>query len=311
MAVALKANYPDFLTVDALPWLEEIIDQGRKVRPEEFRRFFRMNSTDKPHVQYTSFGTLGTFVQTDENDDVTFDVPNQGFDKTLTPLQYSLGFSVSKIAFDDDKIGPLRNLASHLGRSYTESRNILAADIFNNGFSNAFTGADGVELFSSLHLQDGSSVTFRNELATTADLSITSLRTALIDLRNFRDGRNKRINLRPNKLIIPPDLEFEAREILQSVGRSDTANRADNVFPKAELSLTGDSINVWNYLTDTDAWFLQAPEEDHWLIFLEREAFNVASDVRFRNRALETAAWSRFDIDWVNNGTGIFGVEGA
>ena len=180
----------------------------------------------------------------------------------------------------------MKNLASHLGRSYSETRNIIAADVFNNGFSSSFTGADGVELFSSLHLQDGSSVTFRNELATPADLVTTSLRTALIDFRNFRDGRNKRLNLRPSKLIIPPDGEFDAREILQSVGRSDTANRADNVFGKAELSLNGDSIKVWNYLTDPDAWFLQAPEEDHYMIFLEREKFNVSSDVNFRSRAL-------------------------
>ena len=311
MAVVLRSTFPDWMTTAALPWLEEVIDQGRKVRPEEFREFFRMQTTDNPHKQYTSQGTLGTFVETDENANVTFDSPNQGFDKTLTPLQYTLGFSTSRIAMDDDNQNVLNTLAQHLGRSYSETRNILSADIFNNGFSNSFTGADGVELFSSLHLQDGSSVTFRNELATTADLSISTLQTALIDFRNFRDGRNKRLSLRPNKLIIPPDNEFNAREILQSAGRSDTANRADNQFPNAELSLTGDSIKVWNYLTDTDAWFLQAPEEDHWLVFLEREPFNVTSDVNSRNRALETMAWARFDVDWVNNGIGIFGVEGA
>ena len=65
-------------------------------------------------------------------------------------------------------------------------------------------------------MQDGSTVTFRNELATSADISITSLRTALIDFRNFRDGRNKRLNLRPMKIIVPPDGEWDVREILKS-----------------------------------------------------------------------------------------------
>lgn len=311
MAVVLRTTFPDWMTTAALPWLELVIDQGRKVRPEEFREVFRMQSTDKPHVQYTGMGTLGVFTETDENQDVTFDSPNQGFDKTLTPLQYSLGFSVSHIALADDKIGPLKNLAAHLGRSYTETRNILAADIFNNGFNSSFTGADGVELFSTLHLQDGSTVTFRNELATAADLSISSLRTALIDFANFRDGRNKRLNLRPNKIIVPRDLEWDTREILKSQLRADTSNNAINAFQGDEMNTGGFGIKVWNYLTDTDAWFLQAPEEDHWLIFLEREAFNVASDVRFRNRAMETAAWARFDVDWVNNGIGIFGSPGA
>lgn len=312
MAVVVRTLFPDWMTTAALPWLEEVIDQGRKSRPEEFRSFFRLMSTDKPHVQYTSMGTLGTFVETDENSDVTFDNPNQGFDKTLTPLQYSLGFSVSRIALDDDKIGPLKNLASHLGRSYTESRNILAADIFNNGFSGSFnTGADGLELFSTAHLLDGSAVTFNNELDTAADLSITSLRTAMIDFSDFRDGRNKRLNLRPNKLIVPRELEWDALEILKSQLRPDTANNAVNAFNLDGYNTGGLSVMKWNYLTDTDAWFLQAPEEDHYLIFLEREPFNVVSDVNFRNRALETAAWGRFDVDWVNNGIGIFGSPGA
>lgn len=311
MAVVLRATFPDWMTTAALPFLEEVIDQGRKVRPEEFRAMFRMQSTDKPHVQFTSMGTLGAFVQTDENDDVTFDSPNQGFDVTLTPLQYSLGFSVSRIALDDDKIGPLKNLASHLGRSFTETRNILAADIFNNGFSNSFTGADGVSLFNTAHLQDGSAVTFRNRATAHADLNISSLQAALIDFRDFRDGRNKRLNLRPNKIIVAPTGEWNVREILQSQLRSDNANNAINAFQKDELNTAGFNINVWNYLTDTDAWFLQAPEEDHWLIWLEKEAFNVASDVRFRNRALETAAWARFAVNWVNNGIGIWGSAGA
>ena len=309
MATILRQTFPDILTTAALPWLEEVIDQSRKSRPEEFRRFFRMQSTDRPHVQYTSFGAFGRFVETDENADVTFDAPVQGFDRTMTPLQYSLGYSVSRIALDDDKIGPLKNLAAHLGRSYTESRNILAADIFNNGFNSSFTGSDGVELFSTLHLREDG-VSFRNELATSADLAITSLRTALIDFRNFRDGRGNRLNLRPSRLIVPPEVEWDALEILKSAGRPDTANRADNAFRMDELGSRLE-VNVWNYLTDTDAFFLQGPEEDHWLIFLEREPFSTVSNVNFRNRALEVAAWSRFDVDWVNNGTGIYGSPGA
>lgn len=78
MSVVVRSAFPDWMTTAALPWLEEVIDQGRKVRPEEFKDVFRMETTDKPHVQYTSMGTLGLFVETDENADVTFDSPNQG-----------------------------------------------------------------------------------------------------------------------------------------------------------------------------------------------------------------------------------------
>ena len=133
----------------------------------------------------------------------------------------------------------------------------------------------------------------------------------MIDFRDFRDGRNKRLNLKPSKIIVPPNLEWDAREILKSQLRSDTANNATNAFAGDEMNTAGLQIVVWDYLTDTDAWFLQAPEDDHYLIFLEREAFNTVSDVNSRNRALEVSAWGRFDVDWVNNGIGVFGSPGA
>lgn len=305
----LRANFPDWLSTSALPFLKEAIDWGRKLRPEWYPQVFRMETTDRPFEQYTTYTRFGTFVETDEAAPVTYDAPIQGFDKTLTPLQYSLGFKVSRIAFDDDKLGPLRNLASGLGESSTESKNISTADIFNNGYSASFTGPDGVALFSTSHVREDGS-TFRNTLATAADFSITSLKTALIDFRNFRDGRQKRLNLIPTTILIPPDLYYDVAEVLMSSERPDTANRATNVYNKF-FGGNGFNIIVCDYLTDTDAWSILADKEYHGLVFLQREPFNSAADVDFDTRTLKHAAWERYDIDWINNGVGVYGSPGA
>ncbi|MGH9967716.1 MAG: Mu-like prophage major head subunit gpT family protein [Pyrinomonadaceae bacterium] len=310
MATMVRASFPDWMTTAALPFLRRIVESGRKKRPEWFQDVYRMESTDRPHEQYTSIAKFGTFVETDEGASVTYDSALQGFDKTLTPLQYSLGFKVSRIAFDDDRIGPLKNMARDLGWSWTESRNILSADIFNNGFNSSFTGADGLELFSTAHIREDG-VAFRNELATSADFSITSLRTAFIDFRNFRDGRGKRLNLSPESILIPADGYFDVAEVLQSTDRPDTANRAKNVTPDFFGQGMLAKIIVSDYLTDTDAFFLIGPKDDHGLVFLEREPFSVENDVDFDSRTLKTAAWGRFDVDWVNNGVGVYGSPGA
>lgn len=309
MATITRLQFSDWLTTTALPFLRRVTESGRKKRPEWFPAVFRMESTDRPLEQFTSIAKFGTFVQTDEGSPVTYDVALQGFDKTLTPLQYSLGYRISRLAFDDDKIGPLRNMASDLGWSYTESRNILSADVFNNGFNSSFTGADGVELFATNHIREDG-VTFRNELATSADFSITSLRTAYIDFQNFRDGRGKRLNLMPEAVMVPSEEYHNVAETLKSTDRPDTANRATNVTPSffGETTLTN---IIWNpYLTDTDAWFLIGPKEDHGLVFLEREKFNTEVDVDFDTRTMKTAAWGRFAVDWINNGVGILGSPG-
>ncbi len=309
MATVTRAVFPDWMTTSALPFIKAAIESGRNLRPRWYEPVFDMLSTDRPHEQYTTYAKFGNMVETDENSPVTYDTPLAGFDKTLTPVQYSLGFKVSRIAFDDDRLGPIRNLASGLGESDTESRNIITADIFNNGFDGNFTGADGLELFSTAHVhEDGS--TFRNELATSADFSITSLRTALIDFKNFRDGRGKHLNLVPDWILVPPDLIYDVMEVLSSSDRPDTGNRATNVM-KGIIPNIYESV----FLTDTDAWFIGASKaslgDAYPLKFLEREAFNTAVDVDFDTRTQKHAAWARYDVDWVGNGKGIYGSPGA
>ena len=66
-----------------------------------------------------------------------------------------------------------------------------------------------------------------------------------------------------------------------------------------------------HYITDADAWFLIAEKAEHGLIMLEREPFNVQTDVEFSTRSMLTAAWGRFDSDWINNGIGLYGSPGA
>ena len=309
MATMVRSQFPDVFSSTGLPWLKEIVESGTKRRPEWFQSVYRMESTSDPHVQFTSKANFGTFVETDEGSGVTYDAALQGFDKTMTPLQYALGYKISKIAMDDDRRGIFTDQASDLGWGWTESRNILTADHFNNGFNSSFTGPDGVELFSTLHVhEDGS--TFRNELATSADFSITSLQTAMIDFRNFRDGRGKRLNLTPETIMVPPDGWHAVAELIQSPDRPDTAERATNVW---RGFFGGGVFNIIlnDYLTDTDAWFLIGPKEDHGLVFLERESFNVQTDVDFDTRTMKVAGWGRFDSDWVNNGKGIYGSPGA
>lgn len=311
MATVVRAQFSDWLGItSALPWLRTVTESGRKRRPEWFQQVFRQESTDRPAEQYTSIAKFGTVVETDEGAAVTYDSPLQGFDATLTPLQYSLGYKISKIAFDDDRIGPLKSMASDLGWSWTESRNIITADEFNNGFSTSYPTPDGaIALFSTSHVhEDGS--TFRNTLATAADFSISSFRTAMIDFRNFRDGRGKRLSLMPESILIPPDGYFDVAEVIESDQRPDNANNAKNV-QRGFFGGQPMNIIVCDYLTDTDSWFLIGPKEDHGLVFLEREAFNVVNDVDFDTRTMKTAAWGRFTVGKVNNGVGIYGSPGA
>lgn len=309
MPTMLMANFKDWLSTTALPFLNAAVSSGQKLRTRWYEPVFDMSTTDRPFEQWTTYAKFGTMVETDENAPVTYDEAIQGFDKTLTPLQYALGYKLSFKAFSNDKLGPLRNLASGLGESDTESRNIITADILNNGNSSSFLGADGVSLYNTAHVREDG-VTFRNKPTADADFSITSWKAALIDFRNFRDGRGKRLNLNVETIVVPPDNWHDVNEVLMSAERPDTSNRATNVY-RSFFGGAGFNVVLCDYITDTDSWFLFAPKADHGLKFLEREAFNTQTETDFDTRTMKHAGWCQYAADWVGNGVGSYASFGA
>ena len=66
MSIMVRSGFSDTLTTAALPFLRQVIKAGTKYREEWFQPVFRMESTDKPHEQYTSLANYGLFVETDE-----------------------------------------------------------------------------------------------------------------------------------------------------------------------------------------------------------------------------------------------------
>ena len=307
----VRSQFPDFgLTSAALPFLRRFIDRGRDTRPEWFQPVYRMESTDRALEQYTSIARFGQFSETDEGAAVTYDSAIQGFDQSVTPVQFALGFKISKVAFDDDKLGALKNMATDLGRSWNETRNVLAAARFNNGFTSG-TGPDGVVLFSESHIhEDG--VTFANKPSADADFSLTSWRAAQITFNNFTDGRGKKLALTPKTILIAPDSVHDVFELVRSPDRPDNANTAVNVYRGFFGGAPIDAMHT-PYLTDVDAWFVIGDTGDsgYPLVFLEREPFTVENDVDFDTRTMKTAAWGRFQTGIVSNGVGIYGSSGA
>ena len=74
-----------------------------------------------------------------------------------------------------------------------QTKQVKAANVLNNAFSSSYVGGDGKELCATDH-PTVANVDLSNELSVSADLNETSLEQALIDIANFRDERNLKIN---------------------------------------------------------------------------------------------------------------------
>jgi Mu-like prophage major head subunit gpT len=247
----IRTQFPDLFLSTMLPALDELIFNRFDRYPPQFTRFFRVLDSKRSIEQTSEIAGLGLFNQIPENSPTRYDDPIPGFRWTYTHLQYGLGFRISRVMVDDDRFSIITKMAGELGRSAKETIEIAAASVFNNGFNSGFPGPDGQPLFSTTHPVVKTGGTQNNTpLAGGLDLDIPSLEVALTDFRLMVDPSGKKVRVTPRRLIVAPQNEFAATEIMTGEWRSDTANRTVNAFKNRIGIPDFEGVAVWEYLTE-------------------------------------------------------------
>jgi phage major head subunit gpT-like protein len=307
----IRTQFPDLFLTTMLPALDELIFGRYKKLPSEYTRVFRMMTSSRSIEQTSEIAGLGLFDTVGDGSNVRYDIAVPGFSKTYQHNQFALGFQITRITVDDDKWGIINKLSTDLGKSAYESKELDAVSVFNNGFTGGATaGPDGKALFATDHPLVKSGGTQTNTLAVAADLDISSIELALTDFRLMKDHSGKRIRVQPKKLIIPPQLEFAASEIMSGTWRSDTANHTVNAFKNRVGMGNFEEIMLWTFLSDPDAWFIAADPAETELRWYDRESFNTVHDVHFDSRSIKTAGWQRYSFGF-SNFQGLYGSPGA
>jgi phage major head subunit gpT-like protein len=301
----IRTLFPDLYLQSMLPAIDEVVMTKYSQFPDQFPEVFRMESSSRSIEQTTEVTGFGQFSLVPEGADTRYDEALPGFNKTYVHAQYSLGFKVTKVAMDDDKFGVVRKLATELGRSAKETKEVTVANVINTGFTTNI-GPDGVTLFNVAHPLIGGG-TQSNKLSYATDPDVTSIQLLLTLMRQMVDHRGKKLRIPPKKAIFPPNLEFIGAELLGGNDRPDTANRAINAFKRRSGMPSFDTWMVWDYLTDPDAWFIEGEVSDTELRFYNRESFNTVHDIDFNSRSVKTAGWMRFSAGQ----NGFYGIAAA
>jgi hypothetical protein len=254
---------------------------------------------------YVGLG-LGAIV--DEGAAPLYDSMHQGSKYDYTHVQYGKGFMVTEIALEDGKALKLAEEgAKDLKKSMLHVKEIVAANVLNNAFDSAVTFHDGVELCSTAHvLQHAANLS--NELASPSNLSEASLEQALIDIAAFVDDRGLRIGIKVKQLIIPPALVFEAERLLITNLRPGTAENDINAV-RSRGDIPGGYITN-NFLTDTNAWFLQTNAEKGLRLY-ERRMPRIDSDNDVDTSNAKFKVSMRFSVGATDSGRCIFGSPGV
>ena len=278
--------------------------------PPEFPDLFTEMPSDKAYEEYVGSVGMGLAAIKGEGAPIVYGDMQQGFITRLTNVVYALGFIITWEAQDDNQYDKdARQKSQALAFSVRQTKDIIAANVYNRAFTAAYAGGDGVEMCSASHVNK-SGGTWSNILSTSSDFNEKALEQALIDIGKFTDDAGKKIKVMPLALHVPIDLEAEAYRILMSDKQNDTNYNAVNYMKATGQFPQG--VKASHYFTDTDAWFIRTNIQNG-MIYQNRggpKTDSVQTDNDFDTENAKFKYMFRAAWGWADP-RGVYGSAGA
>ena len=280
---------------------------------QEWDKLFDKSTSRKAFEEEVGGSYFGLAPVKSEGAPITYDTARQGFTSRYNHVVYALGFIITREIYEDDQydvVGKLK--AESLAFSMRQTKEIVAANVYNRAFNTAYTGGDGASLIASAagtasashpNVAGGS---YTNGPSTWSDLSEAALEQAYIDIAGFTNDRGLLIKVLPKSLIIPRQLAFEAKRILGSDGRVGTDNNDLNAIKTMGII---PEVHVNHFLTDNDAWFIRTNVQNGMKLF-ERRADEFDMDEDFDTENAKYKATARYSVGWTDP-RGLYASMGA
>jgi hypothetical protein len=294
MAAPMRST--DFRSI-VEPILNECFDGVYDQRADEWSRVFREEDgiPRNYHEEPVLYG-FGAAPQLPDGTPVTYQQGGVLFLKRYVYKVYGLAFALTKVLVEDgDHIRIGQVYARHLAQSLVETKELLSANVLNTAFNSSYPGGDGVSLINTAHpIVNG---TFSNQLATSANLSQTSLEQMLIQIRQAVDNNGKKIRLVPRQLIVAPGNIFQAEVLLKSVLRTGNAN--NDINPIKAIGLLDEGAAVLSRLTSSTAWWVQTDAPEGFKLLMRRR-LEKTMEGDFETDSMRYKATERYDVGFTD-----------
>ena len=302
MALIVTSNWAKALAPGVKAWYGKEYSEFKPEHPA----LFEQNSSDRNFEEDVGVSSFGLAVTKNEGAAITYDTERQAFTTRYTHVVYALGFAISREVYEDDQYDVVgQRKAQGLAFSMRQTKEIVAANVYNNAFTSGYTGGDGSILAVSSHpnLAGG---TWSNVPSSAVDISEAALEQAVIDIAGWTNDRGLKIAVLPKSLIIPVNLWFDVTRILKADKQPNDLNNNPNAMRM--LGLVPEVV-VNHYLTDTDAWFLRTNVKNGMKHF-ERWADRFEMDNDFDTENAKFKAISRYSFGWTDP-RGLYASPGA
>jgi len=279
--------------------------------PTEHSQWINIERMDRAWEDFMKAAAFGTLPEKDEGALIQFENIETSDTKRVEPVEFALGYVITRKMRDDEKHGVTIQLTQSLRESVRNLYETRAYRVLNNATATGteFLGLDGKALIATDHplLKGGS--TQANKPSTDVDMSSATVEAAVVNFSGLKKDNGFPAMVTPSIAIFNYQQQFEGARIFRNAMQAGTADNDNNWV---RVGPDNNGINKYissKFVTDTDAWFLLADKRQHDIFLRVRVSpeFRVGSDFRTDNylaRAYTRIGSGFFNYFYVYGSTG-------
>tara|TARA_R100000687_G_scaffold39946_1_gene32574 strand:+ start:1417 stop:2346 length:930 start_codon:yes stop_codon:yes gene_type:complete len=288
---------------ELLPGLNAIFGLEYGSVDDELAPLYEVENSDKAFEEEVLFTMFGEAPVKGEGSAVQYDTAQESYASRYTHETVALAFAVTEEAMEDNLYDTFAKVrAKGLARAMGSTKQVKAANTFNNAFSGSYLGGDGVALVSDSHptISDGNQ---SNKIGTTA-ISMTTLETAITNISKIKDDRGILVAASAQSVHIPPELAMETDMLLHSAGLPNgtlaypgSTYAPNDLNPIPNMGLLPKGFFVNRRFTDTDNWFVKTDVPNGSKMFV-RMPLATKMEPDFDTGNLRYKARERYSFGW-------------
>ena len=288
---------------ELLPGLNAIFGLEYGSVDDEHKVLYEIENSDRAFEEEVLFTMFGEAPTKSEGAAVQYDSAQESYTSRYTHETVALAFAVTEEAMEDNLYDTFAKVrAKGLARAMASTKQVKAANTFNNAADTSYVGGDGVTLINDSHptIGDGDQ---SNKIGTAA-ISVSTIETATTAIHKLKDDRGIMIGASPVSVHIPPELAFETDMLLHSAGLPNgtvaypTGSYAPNdLNPVRNMGIFSDGFHVNRRFTDADNWFVKTDVPNGTKMFI-RAALATKMEPDFDTGNLRFKARERYSFGW-------------
>jgi hypothetical protein len=269
------------ISKELLPGLNAVFGVEYGEVNDEHKPLYEIENSDRAFEEEVLFTGFGSAPTKGEGAAVTYDDAQESYVARYTAETVALAFAITEEAMEDNLYDTFAKLrAKGLARAMANTKQVKAANLFNNGFD---------------------------------DLSEATLETILTNIQKISDDRGILIGASAKSLHIPVDSWAIADRILSSPGNTQTSAAGANPNTNAinatrHLGMLPDGYYINRRFTDTDAYFIRTDVPNGAKMF-NRTPLQTKMEPDFDTGNLRFKARERYSFG-VSDWRGYFGSAG-